>query len=895
MRKLLSEAMVGFGVSNSPRATQAAIHSPFENRNLASMKQGHGSAELETCSPGAGRSFTHGTGGCSAATQAKSRLRSRAGWPVLALWSLAGLWLAGCADSARLPDKGNSEAPASVTGPADSESTSAGVAGTGSTGPSAASSGSASGVSDITEIPPMADIEGIPIPRIEQPAELLSLKGEVPADVGNTYIKPGEEGPVTGDSIRVRFNAEPKSLNPITEQSAYQSYIGQYIQEGLLRQNQETFEFEPNLAKTWVAEDAVKLSADYPGLERRIALADQPPEGTLEVEFLAAKADGANQPGPTLKFTTSTLDGQPKGKVWVGLFPIGQIPGVTEMGYHFWSADDGSLTVSGIQPGRYRVHVGEEVFGKTEPTADGGLVVTPLTEHNPLATQLKSQEKTSLTLSQGQWVNIQQQTVYTYELDPRAKWSDGQPFTTRDLAFGYEVINNDTVDGEAIRTYYENLLECTAVTPLVVRMRYRFQYFKSLEFTMGLAAYCPPRHVFDALVESKGQKLYTRGEPIDQPGVRWLSASSPEFAELFNTYRGYNESPLGTGPYRVANWTRDERVELERNPDYWNPEHAGHLDKISFVFISDDQSAFQAFKAGQIDFLYRMNVEQYFDNLAGPPEWFKEKQAVKAKWYTPAYGYIGWNQEKPLFQDRRVRVALSLLFDKAGFLRDKMHGAGVVTSGSEYYFGPAYDHSILPLAYDPETAVDLLTLAGWSDSDNDGVLDKDGKPFEFSLNLPPGNPLAEQRISILQKNLKDIGIKMDILKIEWATFIERVKARSLDAMTLSWAMSTENDPFQIWHSSGARPGARGSNHVAFRNAQADELIENIRITLDKDRRRKLQHALHRVLDHEQPYMFLFTPMEFGAYDSRYRGVKWYRLRPGFDLSEWYVPKSLQKK
>ena len=107
-------------------------------------------------------------------------------------------------------------------------------------------------------------------------------------------------------------------------------------------------------------------------------------------------------------------------------------------------------------------------------------------------------------------------------------------------------------------------------------------------------------------------------------------------------------------------------------------------------------------------------------------------------------------------------------------------------------------------------------------------------------------------------------------------------------------MSPESDPFQIWHSSGAKPGNRGSNSISFANAQADELIDKLRVTLDGKKRQRIHHAFHRLLDSEQPYLFLWVPKEFGVYHKRFRNVKWYRLRPGFDLSEWYVPKNEQR-
>src|SRR5690606_17089111 len=107
------------------------------------------------------------------------------------------------------------------------------------------------------------------------------------------------------------------------------------------------------------------------------------------------------------------------------------------------------------------------------------------------------------------------------------------------------------------------------------------------------------------------------------------------------------------------------------------------------------------------------------------------------------------------------------------------------------------------------------------------------------------------------------------------------------------ASSLESDPYQIWHSSQADPSLRSSNHVGFANSDADQLIERIRITLDEEERKRLFYTFHRIIDAEQPYNFLWARQELGIYPQKFRGVKFYAVRPGFDLREWYIPEELQ--
>jgi peptide/nickel transport system substrate-binding protein len=746
---------------------------------------------------------------------------------------------------------------------------------------------------DVPYLDIMSEVDGIELPRLTSAQQSLQLEGAIPADVGNKLAasRPGEKA--TGDWLRIRFNSEPKVLNSIIESSAVEQYISMLTREALLRQNPETFEFEPHIASKWVTEDSIKLSPDYAGKECRVAPEGGQPTTTLEFEY-AAPSDPQAAP-PKLTFVTQDKDGQPLGQLWVGVYPVGRILGAPTTGYHQWSDEQGKITISGIPTGKYTLKVGSELYGLATKHDDGSLTVTAGSAENPLTEVLKAAGSDSLTLKPEDWIDIQQQTYFTFYLRPEVKWSDGTPFTTKDLEFGYTVINNTTVDGEPLRVYYQDLVECRGLTPHVVRMRYRQQYFKALEFTTGVAMFCPPFHLFERFFKEDGGKQLTL-EPLtkeQEEAQNKVSAHGQTFGKFFNTDPRYNiETPLGTGPYVKGQWVRDDRLELNRNPDYWLPERAAFLDKIVVRFIPDNTTAMQAFKAGDIDFFWNMTPEQYFEDLKGNPEWFESKY-VKASWFSPMFNYFGYNMLQPQLQDRRVRIALSLLFDKQDFLEKKLYNAAAIVSGSQYYFGPGYDHEVAPLGYDPETARDLLAEAGWVDTDNDGILDKDGLQMRLKMPIPPGNPVAKDRVELFQKSLKTVGIELEVNFLEWASFIDKIRSKDFDICTLSWATPVESDPFQIWHSSGAGRGSRGSNHVSFNSPLGDELIEMLRLTLDEPKRQKIHFTFHRLTDAEQPYTFLYCVKEFGAYPQRFRGVKWYRLRPGFDLTEWYVPKDEQ--
>ena len=734
------------------------------------------------------------------------------------------------------------------------------------------------GYPDLPYLPIEQEIAGVEIPRVYPDTGDYKAGGEVPVDQGNPAAKGKSGEPVTGGTLTIRFGAEPKTLNPITESSAYQTYIMQYVLDPLVWQDPETFEFEPYIAKKWTVEDAVILRPDYPGHERQVKLDEGEPADFLTIEVQPDPQESGD--AKPLMLTVVDKAGKPVPKSWVGL--TSTKPDSDQI--NLWTDENGELETVADGVGTYKVEVGDELYGKLEETDEG----------YKLQPAVGDGEQKPLTLEQSDVVNIERGTIFTYDLRDDVTWADGAAFTAKDLAFAHAVINNSIVDGDAIRTYYASVVDVEALDEHTVRMKYREQYFDAFEVTAALSTLTPPWHHFEELVKEEGHTLTLERLSSEEEAEQdaW-SAHGAAFAQFFNTANDYNRSPLGTGPYVVDEWSRqDRRVVLRRRENYWNDEHGGYLDRIIVKFIEDNPTALQAIKAGEIDFFYRVSAEQYFEQLDPSPKWLKEDY-VKATWYSPGYSYVGWNLRKPWFKDRKVRLALSMLFDKQEFLKKKLHGSGIVISGSQYYFGTAYDYSVGSVDYDPAAARDLLADAGWIDTNGDGVLDKSGVPFRFKLYLPPGSPTSQAMVAIMQQSFRNVGIDMDIQLMEWAAFVERLQTRDFDAVTLSWATGLEGDPYQLWHSSGAAEGNRGSNHVGFANEQADELIEQIQVTLDDEKRKRLHYDFHRLLDREQPYMFLFTSKDRGVYHQKFRGVKFYALRPGFDLREWWIPKELQ--
>ncbi len=469
--------------------------------------------------------------------------------------------------------------------------------------------------------------------------------------------------------------------------------------------------------------------------------------------------------------------------------------------------------------------------------------------------------------------------IFTFHLRKDVKWHDGKSFTADDVLFTIETLKNEYIAQLAsLRNYYQPLKHWQKLDNYTVKFFLDKQYFKAIDFVGRFEVW--PKHLFI-------------------PAEKLVFAKSKEFAEHFIKHKAHF-APVGTGQYYLPSqnipnkkqeigWKKNDYIMLLRNDNYFNKNRKGNLKKIYFNSIPSIETAFTVLNNGNLDFM-ESTSDQFFENTNSKK--FKAKY-VKAYYYVGGFSYIGYNMKRIYFKDRRVRTAITMLLDRETIINDIYYGLGIIVSGGQYYFGPAYNHKVKPYKYNPEQAIKLLNEAGWIDTDGDGIRDKDGVPFDVELVYPEGSITTQRIFAFLYEELSSVGIKIRLKRLEWTVFLDHLQDRKFDLCILGWATPIESDDYQIWHSS--QWANQGSNHVGFMNKDADKMLEKTRITLDNKKRREIFFRFHELLHREQPYLFLFTSPRKAVYANRFRGVKFYRGKPGFDLAEWYIPKNLQTK
>ena len=444
------------------------------------------------------------------------------------------------------------------------------------------------------------------------------------------------------------------------------------------------------------------------------------------------------------------------------------------------------------------------------------------------------------------WEVATNRMQYTFYLREDVKWQDGAPLTADDVLYTYETIQNPKVDAAPLRNYYKDVLKAEKLGPFTVRFTYRNPYAGAF-FTLGMMTIIP-KHIF--------------GDGHD-----------------FNAHPA-NRKPLGSGPYIFEEWKTGQRIVLKRHKQYWRDSY--HFKKLVFKIIPSGETAFQLFKKGDIDLI----------DLS-PLQWARQtqsekfsKQFVKHQFFTPfsVYNYIGWNMQKPLFKDKRVRQALAHLVERTAINDKLLFGLYMPITGPYYPLGSNYDKALPLIVYDLEEAEKLLDEAGWIDHDGDGIRDKEGAPLRFTMLFSTGVQFYEQLTPILQQNFSRAGIDLDLRRLEAVTLFRLLEEHDFDAYLAAWGRGVGiEDMYQIFHSSQSKGG---SNFVSYANPNVDRLLEEGRREFDPKKRSLLYKEVHRLLYEDQPYLFMFARPELLARDKRFKNVKEYPI--GLDMREWMV-------
>lgn len=448
------------------------------------------------------------------------------------------------------------------------------------------------------------------------------------------------------------------------------------------------------------------------------------------------------------------------------------------------------------------------------------------------------------------WEVLDQGLTFIFHLRKGVKWHDGVEFCSGDVQFTF-----DKIIDPGVKTPYsadfEKVEKFEVIDNYTLKIKYKEPFAPALgSWTMWVM----PKHVL-------------------------------EKEDLNNS--SFARNPVGTGPYKFKKWLTQEKIELVANPDYFGGRP--YVDSYVFRVIPDPATIFLELQMENIDasIITPLQYSRQTDTV------FFRKHFSKYRLTGSNYVYLGYNLKKELFSDLRVRQALNYAADKEEIIKVVLLGMGKVCTGPFLPESWAYNPGVKPAAYNPELARGLLKEAGWNDADNDGVLEKGGRKFEFTIITNQGNDQRRKVCEIIQRRLSDVGVRVKIKVIEWSVFLgEYIDKRDFDAVLLGWNLGFEPDIYDIWHSSKTKEGE--FNFVGYCNNEVDKLLDMGRREYDLEKRRQYYNRIHEIIYREQPYMFLYVPDSLFVINKRFRGVEQAPLGIGWNFTDWWVPKQEQK-
>jgi peptide/nickel transport system substrate-binding protein len=172
------------------------------------------------------------------------------------------------------------------------------------------------------------------------------------------------------------------------------------------------------------------------------------------------------------------------------------------------------------------------------------------------------------------------------------------------------------------------------------------------------------------------------------------------------------------------------------------------------------------------------------------------------------------------------------------------------------------------------------------DQNGDGIVEKDGVPFEFEMTTNQGNQLRADIATMCQEYFRRVGIDAKPRTMEWNTFIQRVIAGDFDSCVLGWGVGTRADLTTLWKSTSKPP--KGMNVSRYGNAEVDSLIDRAKNTLDLNEAKSLWYRCQKTIYDDQPFLFLAVPHEVVGLDSRFCGVEPNAIGFYANLPEWYI-------
>lgn len=399
-----------------------------------------------------------------------------------------------------------------------------------------------------------------------------------------------------------------------------------------------------------------------------------------------------------------------------------------------------------------------------------------------------------------EWDVSEDTMTLRFKLREGVAWHDGTPFTAEDVKYTYEWVL-DPANGALNMGLYADIEEIDVVNDFEVV----FRLSKANAFLLNNIARMPitPKH----------------------DGSR----------------EDFRQKPQGTGPYKFVSWTRDDRMILVENVDYWGGRP--NVPNVIFRTIPENSTRLLAFEAGEIDIYQGGIVPQEINRLEADPNFIVQR--------TPGtgYNYLGFNTKVGALADVKVRQAVSYLINRNGIVERVLNGIGTPGISPVSMSLPWFNPDVQRYEYSVEKAKELLAEAGYA-------------PGEIDIRLYTNENPDRMRIAeILQFEAQQAGINVEVIIEEWGAYLARIQQTDdFDIFILGWSGQLDPDRAMIrqFHTNGS------NNYGKYSNERVDYLLDLGRtVPQESQESIDIYREAQEIVVREVPYGFINYSEEVG--------------------------------
>lgn len=444
-------------------------------------------------------------------------------------------------------------------------------------------------------------------------------------------------------------------------------------------------------------------------------------------------------------------------------------------------------------------------------------------------------------------------TSITIDLRKDVYWSDSVSVTAADVAYSFDLSSDPEVNSRfygIFKNFYtdnDNHIDIKKtfdiLSPYKLRINFRPASVPDL-FSIDIPIL--PKHIFEKIKRNEIQ------------------------------HSDVNFNPVTDGPFRLSKWEKNQDIILKADKSsFLHAENS--VDEIVFKIVPDYNTKLLQLKNGELDLITDVNP----DDVAGLR---KNDRINVVPIKGREYDYIGWNNidpqkfangkkvaPNPLLGDPNIRRALSYALNRKEVIDNFLYNNGEIAVGPiAPIFKSIFDSTLIPYEYNPAKAKELLAKEGWHPSPGNGILEKDGKKFSIKLFMGTGNPRREFAMAVFKNNLREIGVEVQVEKMEMSSFIQELFARHFDAWIAGWSVPIPIELTPYWHS-----GIESSifNLSSYDNKRVDLLLEKLKTKISRKQRSETYREIQRIIHLDEPVTFLYWVDKIVAYNKRIKDIR----------------------